>query len=113
MLLTGTRQIGAGPNQPIGIKLNIAPWIKNSGNISDPSDPFILVHDLLDYLLPEAVDADRFDYFYTKTFLNNLPPADWTYEWQNYVSTGVDTEVKLALERLVTAILYSQEYQTF
>ena len=113
MLLTGTRQIGAGPNQPIGIKLNIAPWVRTSGTISDPSDPFVLVHELLEYLLPEAVDADRFDYFYTKTFLDSLPPDDWTYEWQNYLNTGVETEVKIALERLITAILYSPEYQTF
>lgn len=113
MLLTGTRQIGAGPNQSIGIKLNIAPWVRNSGTISDPSDPFVLVNELLDYLLPESVDANRFDYFYTKTFLDSLPPDDWTYEWQNYLNTGVETEVKIALERLITAILYSPEYQTF
>jgi hypothetical protein len=72
-----------------------------------------LVDKLLTYLLPKEVDGDRFNYFYQTIFLDNLPPADWTYEWENYLSTNNDTEVKIALERLITAILYSQEYQTF
>jgi uncharacterized protein (DUF1800 family) len=113
MLLTGTRQFGGGTNLPIGIKLNIAPWLRDSGTISDPADPYVLVKELIDYMLPEAIDTDRFDYFYQSVFLNNLPAADWTYEWQNYLSTGNASEVKIALERLINAIMYSPEYQTF
>ncbi|MDX2281883.1 MAG: DUF1800 family protein [Saprospiraceae bacterium] len=113
MLLTGKRVLGSSPNSSIGIKLNIAPWVKNSGVISDPSDPFVLVHELISYLLPEQIDTDRFDYFYFKIFLDDLPPADWTYEWQNYLSTNNETEVKIALERLIYHIMYSPEYQTF
>jgi hypothetical protein len=71
------------------------------------------VHELIAYLLPEQIDIDRFDYFYFKIFLDDLPPADWTYEWQNYLSTNNDQEVKIALERLIYSILYSPEYQTF
>ncbi len=113
MLLTGTRQFGGGINQPIGVKLNIAPWVKDSGFFTDPSDPYLLVQELLAYMLPEEVDTDRFNYFYIKVFLDELPPADWTYEWQNYLTTGNETEVKLALERLINAVMYSPEYQTF
>jgi len=113
MLLTGTRQFGGGVNQPIGIKLNIAPWVKNSGFFTDPTDPYLLVQELLAYMLPEEVDSDRFNYFYITVFLNQLPPADWTYEWQNYLNTGNETEVKIALERLINAVMYSPEYQTF
>lgn len=114
MLLTGTRQFGGGnPNVPIGIKLNIAPWVKNSGFFTDPSDPYLLVQELLAYMLPEEVDSDRFNYFYNLVFLNQLPPTDWTYEWQNYLANGNDSEVKLALERLINAVMYSPEYQTF
>jgi uncharacterized protein (DUF1800 family) len=113
MLLTGTRQFGGGVNQPIGIKLNIAPWVKNSGFFSDPSDPYTLVQELLAYMLPEEVDSDRFNYFYILVFLDQLPPADWTYEWQNYLATNNETEVKIALERLINAVMYSPEYQTF
>jgi hypothetical protein len=113
MILSGKLSIGSQTNQPLGTKLDIAPWVKNSGVISDPLDSQVLVEDLLKYLLPEEVDTDRFNYFHIQVFLDNLPPADWTYEWENYLSTNNPTEVTLALERLVKAILYAPEYQTF
>ncbi|HRI58634.1 MAG TPA: DUF1800 family protein, partial [Saprospiraceae bacterium] len=112
MLLTGKRVLGGGPNTSIGIKLNIAPWVRDGGIISDPSDPYVVVKDLLDYMLPEEVDDDRFNYFCNQIFLDNLPASDWTYEWQNYLNTNNDQEVKIALERLVTYIMFSPEYQT-
>ncbi len=115
MFLSGKLTIGGGPqaNQQLGTKLDIAPWVKNSGVISNANDSLSLVQDMLKYLLPEAVDTDRFDYFHVQIFLDNLPPTDWTYEWQKYLSTNDDTEVKLWLERLIKTILYAQEYQTF
>ncbi|MEZ4893856.1 MAG: DUF1800 family protein [Saprospiraceae bacterium] len=112
-LLSGRRTIGSGVNQPLGVKLDIAPWVKTSGVITDPNDPYVLVQDLLNYMLPEAVDNDRFNYFYDTVFLDHLPPADWSYEWQNYLNSNDDSEVKIALERLINAIMYSPEYQTF
>lgn len=113
MLLSGKLTIGNGVNNPLGVKLNIAPWVKTSGVISDPSDPYVLVKDLITYMLPETIDNDRFNYFYQTVFLDNLPPADWTYEWENYLSSNNETEVKIPLERLITALMYSPEYQTF
>lgn len=113
MFLTGTLAIGGQTGQPLGTKLNIAPWVKNSGVISNALDSQVLVEDLLKYLLPEEVDTDRFNYFHIQVFLDTLPPADWTYEWQNYLNTNDATEVTLWLERLIKAILYSPEYQTF
>lgn len=113
MLLTGKRVIGSSPNSTIGIKLDIVPWIKNSGITLDPSNPYQLVKDLLDYMLPVTVDTDRFNYFYDQIFLNGLPPGDWTYEWQNYLSTNNQTEVKIPLERLINYIMFSPEFQTF
>lgn len=113
VLLTGTRQLGGAPNTPIGTKLEIADWVRNSGVVTDPEDSYVLVQDLLGYLLPEDPDSVRFDHYLQNVFLNGLPPADWTYEWQNYLSTNDDTEVTLALERLIKAIMYSPEFQTF
>jgi len=112
MLVTGKLSFGQNPNTAFGIKLDIVNWVRNSGVISDAKDSYILVKTLLDYLMPESVDTDRFDYFHINIFLDNLPANDWTYEWQNYLSTGNATEVRIPLERLVKAILYSQEYQT-
>ncbi len=113
ILLSGKNTIGGQTNNAIKSKLDIAPWVKNSGNISDPADPYVLVNDLLDYLLPEAASNERFDYFFLTVFLNNLPPADWTYDWQDYLNTGNDSNVKIPLERLINAIMYAPEYQLF
>lgn len=111
ILLTGTHAWGSGAGDDIGTKLDIAAWVKDSGAISNPADSFELVQDLLFYLFPEGPDADRLTHFLETVFLDQLPPADWTYEWQNYVSTGNDTEVKIPLERLVNAIMFAPEYQ--
>ncbi len=111
MLLTGKRTIGASPNTSIGVQLKIAEWVRDSGVISDPEDPFVLVTELLQYMLPEEPDTERFNYFYNDIFLDNLPPADWTYEWQNYISTGKGEEVTIALSRLITNVMFSPEYQ--
>ncbi len=112
MLLTGKLSFGSNPNANLNIKLDIVTWVKNSGVIPDAKDSYVLVKTMLDYLMPEATDSDRFDYFHVNVFLDNLPANDWTYEWQNYLTTGNATEVRIPLERLVKAILYSQEYQT-
>ena len=113
MLLSGKRTIGSSPNSNIGIKLDIVPWVKNSGITPEPSDPYLLVKDLLDYLLPAEIDADRFTYFYEQIFLDGLPAADWSYEWEAYLNTNNQTEVKIQLERLINYIMFSPEYQTF
>ncbi|HNG91088.1 MAG TPA: DUF1800 family protein, partial [Saprospiraceae bacterium] len=80
MLLTGKLSFGENPNTLLGIKLDIVSWVRNSGVISDPKDSYVLVKTLLDYLMPETVDQDRFDYFHLSVFLDNLPPGDWAYE---------------------------------
>lgn len=111
MLLSGKLTTGGSPDDPLGVQFDAAVWVKTSGVVSDATDAYVLVQDLLEYLLPEEADTDRFNYFYTTVFLDQLPPADWTYEWQNYLSTGNDTEVKIPLGRLFNAIMYSAEYQ--
>lgn len=111
ILLTGTQVLG-GSSESIGTKLDVAAWIRDSGVVSDPADSYVLVKELLQYLFPEEADADRFDYFLTNIFLDQLPPPDWTYEWDNFINTGDDSEVKIPLSRLVNAIMYAPEYQT-
>ena len=111
MLLTGTQVLG-GSSESIASKLDVAAWLRDSGVVSDPSDAYILVKELLMYLFPEEADPDRLIYFLDTIFLNQLPAADWTYEWQNFISNGNDSEVKIPLERLVNAIMYAPEYQT-
>ncbi len=113
MLLTGTHAWVPSPDEPIGTKLDMAVWLKDSGTISDPSEPSVLVEELLKYLFPESPDPVRLTYFLEVVFLDGLPAADWTYEWSNYLNTGDDSEVKIPLGRLVNAIMYAPEYQLF
>lgn len=111
ILLTGTHAWGGGADDPIGAKLDVAAWVRDSGVISGPSDAAMLVQELLSYLFPEEPDAERLDYFLNTVFLDQLPAADWVYEWENYMNTGDDSEVKIPLGRLVNAALYAPEYQ--
>ena len=106
-MLTGATLAGlTGP-----LRVDIVNWVRNSGIVPDPSDGHALVTALLKYLHPETPDTARFDYFFTTIFNDQLPPADWTYEWQNYIATGNATEVRIYLERIVTALMYAPEYQ--
>jgi uncharacterized protein (DUF1800 family) len=111
ILLSGKYTIGGSANTDIGTKLNIVAWVRNSGVIADPREPDLLVQDMLRYLLPEPPDANRANYFLNDILLDKLPASDWIYEWDNYIATGNDGEVKIGLERLVNAIMYAPEYQ--
>ncbi len=113
MLLTGTHAWGPGADQELGTKLDFAAWLNTSGVISNPADPAVLVDELTRYLFPEVPDSDRLDYFLTTIFLNNLPAADWTYEWLNYTASGDDSEVRIPLGRLFNAMLYAPEFQVY
>lgn len=111
ILLTGTHAWGGSSDDSIGTRLDIAAWVRDSGGFTDPSDSYLLVSELCNYLFPEPPDTDRLEYFQLTILLDTQPPADWTYEWQNFISTGNDTEVKIGLERLITGLLYAPEYQ--
>ncbi len=113
VLLTGTNAWGPGGGDAIGTRLDIAAWVRDSGVISDPSDANFLVPELLEFLFPEQPDNERLLYFLDTIFLNGLPAADWNYEWVNYINTGDDTEVNIALGRLLNAVLYAPEYQVY
>ncbi len=112
---------GAAP-----LRLDLMTWVNDSANIIEyeGNDPMgtpgphpgariahHLVQELVDYLLPEAIDADRFSYFMDEILLDNLSETSWMFEWDTYVSTGDDTAVRLQVEKLVRAILQSPEYQ--
>lgn len=111
ILLTGTHAWGSGSNDSIGTQLDVAAWIRDSGVVTDPLDSYVIVEELLYYLFPEEPDNERFTHFLVFIFLDQLPPADWTYEWENYLNTGDDSEVKIPLGRLLNAILYAPEFQ--
>lgn len=95
------------------IKLDVMKYVRNSQNISDPTDPEKLVRQLIDDLMPEVITEERFNYFLNDVLLDNLSTKNWTMEWQKYQETGNDQGVRLQLDKLVRGLLQSPEYQLF
>lgn len=107
MLLNGIRM---GTNQGLGVVLDPVAYIENKVDI--PDDATLLVQELIDDLFPEGVDTDRFSYFRDEIFLDSVPLYDWFEDWNNFQTSGDDSEVRGPLEALLQAILFSQEFQT-
>lgn len=85
-------------------------FTRNSGAISDPSDPNKVVDELTNDLYPFGVDAAK-----REILKANLTDGDvdyyWTQEWLNYINTNDDTVVQPRLLSLYSAILQSPEFQ--
>jgi uncharacterized protein (DUF1800 family) len=96
-----------------GFQLDVVDWVKNSGNISDPSDAASVVQTLTTYLLAVEIDTDRYNYFLNDVFLDSLPAATWSSEWTQYGSSGDDTVVRERLEILVASLMQTPEFQLF
>ncbi|KQS94341.1 DUF1800 family protein [Chryseobacterium sp. Leaf394] len=91
-------------------KLNNAAFVKDSGYFSNPGNADVLVTEFLQMMMVEVPDGDRYIYFKT-VFLNNLSATNWLNEWTIYINTGVATNVKIPIDRLVKAIIKSPEFQ--
>jgi uncharacterized protein (DUF1800 family) len=92
-------------------KLDIVAYVKNSENISDPSNPELLVRELVDYLLPQEITDERFEYFLKTILLDNLSEINWRFEWQAYEQSGDDAAVRAQLENLLHTLIQSPEFQ--
>ncbi|HRD56805.1 MAG TPA: DUF1800 family protein [Ferruginibacter sp.] len=93
----------------LGAKLDIVGWVRN--HISSPSQGAAIVNELIDYLFPELVDADRKSYFLNQALFGTLSQSSWEFAWNNYLTNGALDVVKPRLEQLFKAIIYAQEYQ--
>ncbi len=93
----------------MGAKLDIVGWVRN--HISSPSQGAAIVNELIDYLFPELVDADRKSYFLNQALFGTLSQSSWEFAWNNYLTNGALDVVKPRLEQLFKAIIYAQEYQ--
>ena len=80
-------------------------------HISSPANAQSIVQKMVDYLLPEIITTERFDYFLDFVLLDDLSPLNWANEWNNYKSSGDDTAVRLQLNKLCVALMQSPEYQ--
>ncbi|WKN43275.1 DUF1800 domain-containing protein [Tunicatimonas pelagia] len=93
------------------VKLDVMEYVTNPANISDPTNAAQLVRELVDYLLPEEISEERFDFFLKAILLDDLSEINWQFEWQNYESSGDDSAVRVQLEKLFNTILQSPEFQ--
>lgn len=95
-----------------GFQLDIVDWVRNSGNVTDPSDAAEVVQVFTKYMLAVEIDTERNDYFIS-LFLDELPATTWTTEWNQYISSGNDDVVRERLEFLVASIMQTPEFQLF
>lgn len=93
------------------LKLDVVEFVDT--NCSNPGDATVLVQELVDWLFPIVLDTARFNYFRDNVLLDQLSPANWTAEWNNYVNTSSDVNVRLQLESLFMAMMQTPEYQLF
>ncbi len=91
-------------------KLLTADFVRYSGNFSTPANAETLLQDFYDLLFVATPQGDRHNYF-KNSLLNGLSIINWQNEWNSYVSTNNSASVKIALDRLVKALVKSPEYQ--
>ncbi len=107
MLLEGK---GATTNNAIPFKINIVPFFADHFTHQEYASE--LVRQFLELTLPEKPDEDRFNYF-LDILLGGLSPINWMFEWQEYIQSGNQDSVGVALSALFEAVIRSPEYNTF
>lgn len=80
-------------------------------HITSPANAQSIVQKMVDYLLPEIITTDRFNYFLDFVLLDDLSPLNWANEWNSYQSSGDDSAVRQQLNKLCIALMQSPEYQ--
>lgn len=92
-----------------GVSFDFVLWVKT--NISNASDPDILLDELFQYMFPVTPDAVRRAFFRDDILLDGLSVANWQQEWSVYLTLGDDAGVRLQLEKLFLALTQSPEFQ--
>ncbi len=110
MLISGNRILKGG-DLGAGIQIDLVDFLENSGIISNVLSAETIVTELIDYLFCHPASEGRYHYFLNDIFLEGAPSFDWTIDWIDYQNTGDDSAVRIPLESLFKALLYSQEYQ--
>src|SRR5690554_736480 len=93
------------------LKLDFVKFVKD--NCTDPSDPTLLMQELVAWMPPIQLTTERFDYFKDTILLDQLSAINWAIEWNNYINTNNDINVRIQLERLALAMMQSPEYQLY
>ncbi|WP_298530371.1 DUF1800 family protein [uncultured Algibacter sp.] len=105
-LVEGKNTINSGD---MYASLDTVLFVKNQ--ISNASDPNLLISEMADLLYTESIDTDRINYF--KSFLldQGFPDYYWTTTWNSYLSNSDDITVRTRLDALVIAMINAAEFQ--
>jgi uncharacterized protein (DUF1800 family) len=93
------------------LKLDFVQFVKD--NCSNAANATILMQELTSWMIPITLTTARFDYFKDNVLLDQLSAANWSTEWNNYINTNNDTNVRIQLEKLALALMQSPEYQIY
>lgn len=93
------------------LKLDFVEFVKN--NCTSPANATLLMEELVAWMFPIELSTERFEYFKNVILLDQLSEMNWSIEWNNYISTNNDTNVRIQLERLALAMMQSPEYQLY
>ena len=85
-------------------------FVKDSSHFSAPNTASVLLQEFFDLLLIKTPTGTRFTYF-EQAMLNGLSATNWFFVWDNFLKTGDASDAKLYLDRLISALVKSPEYQ--
>ena len=104
-----TANNGSSYYQRIWTSFNVLSFFDQ--NISDPFSAQTIIEELADLLYSEPIDEDRKAYF--KLFLVPLGEPDyyWWEAWNDWVTNGNSTQVKLRLDDLLSKMINAAEFQ--
>jgi hypothetical protein len=93
--------------------------VENSGHLSDPADAAELMDVLVQNLYAVEITTERYDYFLYTVLLENVSEDQtyargvWRTEWNSYKNSGDDFAVRTRLERLLSALIETPEFQLY
>jgi uncharacterized protein (DUF1800 family) len=110
-LITGKKS----DDSDLRIKMDVLSWVDNTDNVSDASDPVALVQRLADLMFPFPISTERLDYFIDDILLDGNGRYVWPGAWTDYKNgtSGAAQTVELQLQRLLTAMLQTPEFQLY
>jgi len=109
MLVTGDRVLSYG-DLGGNIQVDMVDFVSN-GFVSDPTNADAIVDEITECVFPEVVIAERRTFFLDEVLLGNLDAENWAFEWLTYQNTGEATGVRMQLNALFKALVYSREFQ--
>lgn len=102
-----------------GFQLDVVNWLENSGHLSDPGDAAELMDVLVSMLFAVDITQERYDYFLYTVLLEDISEDQayargvWRDEWNAYKGSGDDFAVRIRLERLLSSLIETPEFQLY